>query len=272
MFISSIILQGELGDQLFQIFTLYSYALQHNYRIYLSKIKEDNTKYTYWDTIFKYFKPYLVDVHLLQHTRFYHYIEQVYNYRTLPTVKNNIMLTGYFQSYKYFDKYKEDIYQRLKIKTLQEEVINMHMVPYIDSKKVSIHFKIGNDKDSQNILGYNYYEKCIEMITNKIDDILFIYFYEEEDYEQVQMIINQLKDEFTNTFIPINTCINDWEQLLCISCCNHNIISNCNFSWWGAYLNMDNYKKVYYPSKWFSPTLSYNTCTLFPNTWIKVNC
>lgn len=45
-------------------------------------------------------------------------------------------------------------------------------------------------------------------------------------------------------------------DLFLMSRCDHHIISNSSFSWWGAWLNSSPTKKVYCPEFWFGPALS----------------
>ena len=69
-------------------------------------------------------------------------------------------------------------------------------------------------------------------------------------------------------FISINTEIIDYEQLLLMSLCKHNIIANSSFSWWGAYFNTNAEKNVYYPNKWINSSISMND--LFPSNWNEI--
>ena len=60
-----------------------------------------------------------------------------------------------------------------------------------------------------------------------------------------------------------------------MSNCEHNIIANSSFSWWGAYFNTNkdqyNERRVLYPEIWFGPTANNNTKDLCPPDWVKIN-
>ena len=51
--------------------------------------------------------------------------------------------------------------------------------------------------------------------------------------------------------------------------CDHNIISNSSYSWWGAWLNENSKKKVISPKVWFGEAYeSWDTNDLRPSDWI----
>ena len=62
----------------------------------------------------------------------------------------------------------------------------------------------------------------------------------------------------------------DYIELYLMSICNNNIVSNSSFSWWGAWLNKNEDKKVIGPLKWFGTAITHNTDDVLPNNWIKI--
>jgi hypothetical protein len=142
---------------------------------------------------------------------------------------------------------------------------------------ISMHFRIGDYVKIQNIhpiMAREYYNNSLDFIKKKHVTTKFnvLYFCEDNDIDEVNLIINYLQEEYPEfKFIRADSSLEDWEQLLLMSCCNHNIIANSTFSWWGAYLN--NYKNniVCYPSTWFGPASKNITDDLFPVKWCEIN-
>lgn len=63
------------------------------------------------------------------------------------------------------------------------------------------------------------------------------------------------------------------EDMALMSRCEHNIIANSSFSWWGAWLNLMPSKKVIAPSeaRWFGPAKAgWSTKDLIPEGWTRI--
>lgn len=68
------------------------------------------------------------------------------------------------------------------------------------------------------------------------------------------------------TLVDINGPEKGHQDLRLMSLCKHHIIANSTFSWWGAWLGINKFKRVYYPKKWFNVDY-YDTSDLIPDSW-----
>ena len=85
-------------------------------------------------------------------------------------------------------------------------------------------------------------------------------------------IIDNLSITFSNlNFVSVDHKLLDYEQILLMSVCNHNIIANSTFSWWGAYFNNNYDKIVCRPNIWFGKAQGdKNIKDLCPETWSNI--
>ena len=277
-------LKGGLGNQLFQIFTLISHSIR-NSKSFIFPYSEyipghDTKRTTYWDTFLIHLKNYTTgngkfdnithvnELLLLKHPI---YKEKSFNYNPIENNIDNMLFDGYFQSYKYFDEYKYKLFMLIDLK-YNKVKIRSEYFNYLDTHKLaSMHFRIGDYKNIQQfhpVLPEKYYDNALLEIP---DDYKLIVFCEEQDKDNVNQLIDNLSSKHNHNFVIIDHSIPDWKQLLIMSMCNINVIANSTFSWWGAYFNENDDKKIIYPSVWFGNEIKNNTDDLFLPDWVKID-
>lgn len=276
-------LQGGLGNQLFQIYTAISYAINSQNKFFFYNIYElknaITNRHTYWNTFLISLKPFLRELEPINPANLLVFKEKGFTYHPLPINREQKtkILNGYFQSPKYFNDHAPTINRLLKIDTFKA-IMNNRFSELINTyQPISMHFRLGDYKKLPEhfiILGEDYYKAAISCILNNLDNVQtnkvkILYFCENSDTEEVEKMIFLLRIDFPEiTFERADPLLEDWEQLILMSICRYNIIANSTFSWWGAYLNTYRQKRVVYPLKWFGPKQPHNTKDLFPEDWI----
>jgi hypothetical protein len=178
----------------------------------------------------------------------------------------SIHLSGFWQSYKYFENIRTVLLKEFMPKNISEnnQVIAKSILNNDDS--VSIHFRRGDYVNSQNThycLPQSYYTQAIEFIKSKVANIHLYVFSDDPEW-----VFENIKFTCDYTLIQHNKS-NPEIDIYLMSCCKHNIIANSSFSWWGAWLNQNEKKIVVAPDKW----LNYNfksTVDLIPSDWFKL--
>lgn len=242
-------LAGGLGNYMFQIGAMYSLS---------SDVGFDKTNTA---QVHKNIKTYLTNI--LRNISFnvnglqYQYDEPEFTYNKLPN-EDNILFNGYFQSEKYLDRDKI-----LDLYSIDRDSADYIQLKYknILSDSVSIHIRRGDYLDKQDkhpVQDMNYYNLAMSYFNNCKNFIIF-----SDDIEWCKN--NFIGDQFV--FIEGER---DYIDLWLMSLCNHNIIANSSFSWWGAWLNQNKNKKVIAPSNWFGPKKQLNAKDLYCKDWIII--
>lgn len=161
----------------------------------------------------------------------------------------NYYFNGYWQEKRFFPK---DI---VRIKEIfDEKNISKKNRKYIeeikDSASVSVHVRRGdyvNNFMHGNIANQCYIQNSILFIKDKILQPHFFVF--SDDIEWCKKNLDF--EESSVTFVEGNSD-NIEQDIILMSNCKHNIISNSSFSWWAQNLNANPQKIVVIPEYWFN--------------------
>ena len=293
MSIVSVDLMGGLGNQLFQIFAAFAYAIEHNKKLifpYEEVLHKGKSRPTYWKNFLNTLSIFTTantangvsNSELFSLCDQYQWLE--HHYSPIPFFSQNILLRGYFQSPKYFQEYESQIIRMMHIEEMKYALKEEYAMFFTNEPgnikglyTISMHFRMGDYKGNpcHPVLKYEYYVNALTLISSVVNtmsmNIRVLYFCEKEDNDIVNSIIERLKEDcFILDFIKVGDEVADWKQILLMSLCDSQIIANSTFSWWGAYFAKKG-NMVCYPDGWFSgPLLSHNMSDMFLEEWIKI--
>lgn len=177
---------------------------------------------------------------------------------------------GHWQSEKYFIANEETVRKDFTlINPLGPDASELAKKISSESKAVSVHIRRGDYVSIPKIsavhrtLPVSYYESACRKILEKFPDAHFFISSDDIDWAR-----KNFPKQYPATFIS-SPEIPDYEELILMSLCKHNIIANSTFSWWGAWLNKNPNKIVITPKQWFNdPKRSIGD--LIPKSWLQI--
>lgn len=174
---------------------------------------------------------------------------------------------GYWQSYKYVDKVKNELQKDfLPKERLSDNTINT--ISEVKSQNsVFVGIRKGDylaEKDHYGIFTQEYYHSCMEYITKHVENPIFYIFSNDIDWCKNNMDWNGFSVRFREKEMQTD----DFEELQIMASCQHAIIINSTYHWWGAYLIENSKKIICCPKKWFldgSPDKD-----ICPSEWVRI--
>lgn len=162
-------------------------------------------------------------------------------------------LSGYWQSEKFFEGAEVEIRRLFNFREPIDSA-NLEMARKISTcNAVSLHVRRGDYVSEPNtnafhgVCSWDYYEAAMDYMLTKIPNARFFAFSDDP-----QWVRDKVQGQYPLMIVDINHGPKSYLDMYLMTRCEHHIIANSSFSWWGAYLGRNNQKIVIAPSPWFS--------------------
>lgn len=193
------------------------------------------------------------------------------------TKNGQVYLDGYYQSELYFSSIRDKISKQFQLKkTFLNEVKNIVEMIRASNNSISMHIRRGdyitNPRANKihNICTKNYFYSSLDYLTSRLDDFKIFVFSDDIDWVKAEMTLPESTVYVSDLLQISGERLRSSQEIYLMSLCQHNIISNSSFSWWGAYLNEFNGKIVIAPSVWSkSKVISHKN--ILPAEWIQIS-
>jgi len=197
----------------------------------------------------------------LREKNFYHLDTEVLEAIAREGDKRLILVSGYWQSYRYFDEYREIICRELR----------PHFECTIGSvsgrDNVAIHVRRGDYHDTIfRLCSIEYYRAALELVIQTVRAPRFIIF--SNDLEWTRDYFGPALEDLLGDYQIADNHDDIGNFLDMVYGCKHYIIANSTYSWWSAYLCTNPEKIVIAPEEWFENP-EWNA-ELYPEGWIRV--
>lgn len=192
------------------------------------------------------------------------YQEETCNFDPVILQKETAYLTGYFQSEKYFEDIKDKVREAFAFAPAIYKKLDKHLMAEIDCYRkqieetlsVSIHIRRGDYLENNEVYGeictQEYYDKAISLMKDETITPVFYVFSNEDDWAETWC--RKQEEKHRCKFVAVKGVPEEigYLDMELMSQCKHHIIANSSFSWWGAWLNANDEKRVIAPAKWYN--------------------
>lgn len=190
---------------------------------------------------------------------------------TILGLPDNVYLDGYWQSERYFSAIASCIRNDLMV-AAPARGKNLELAKTMqECMSVSVHIRRGDYVNNpqatlfHGICGIDYYYRCVSAILEIHQHPHFFVFSDDPEWARENFRPPQL-----TTFIDHNGPEEAHEDIRLMSLCQHHIIANSSFSWWGAWLSANSDKTVFAPKRWLAAKgLENKTDEIVPSSWMR---
>lgn len=197
--------------------------------------------------------------------------ESGFEYQEVPVYpKKNVRYIGFWQSEKYFHSIRSTLLQDFHFSVENDPLITDALKKTESCDAISLHIRRGDYITNSNAHQFHgtcsddYYYKGVEILKQGLNRPEIFIFSDDPDWVRKNMSF-----DIPAHYMDFNTQERSHLDMYLMSRCAHHIIANSSFSWWGAWLNESDTKKVIAPKQWFNDS-SVHTQDLIPSAWQRI--
>ena len=175
---------------------------------------------------------------------------------------------GYWQHEEYFREIREQLLTLFRFPELTDAQNTECAQRLREARSCSIHIRRGDyltDPLRKGTTGTAYTERAIQLMQEQVHPDCWCVFSDDIAWTKAQLA-KWLPEEQT-VFVDWNQTEKSVNDMHLMSLCQHNIIANSSFSWWGAWLSTRNGKTIIAPQKWMNMK---DVCSPVPQGWLKI--
>jgi Glycosyl transferase family 11 len=184
--------------------------------------------------------------------------------------RGNLLLEGYWQSEKYFAGVADKVRAAYAFRDPPDEVSAAWLARIASGPSVAVHVRRGDyvTNPQQNAIygtcGPDYYRAGADVLRRTAPDAKFFLFSDDPDWAE-----QHLSWPGPAEVVRHNLGRRDADDLRLMAACDHFLIANSSFSWWGAWLGRNAAKVVVAPRRWFVGG-PYRDADLVPAEWLRI--
>lgn len=194
--------------------------------------------------------------------------------------REDTLFVGYWQTEKYFNE--PVIRDKVRMRTPMSPE-GMYWASRLSSAPTScfVHVRHGDylkepHKSFHGNLDMRYYEKAMARIRDRYPDVTFFVFSDDPEWAHQAFdssrwsIVDMWRyDLYSRCEIVDHSSA--YEGLFLMKLCDHAIIANSSYSWWGAWLGDERQDRmVIAPQKWFSDASKMRYDDVVPARWLRI--
>jgi hypothetical protein len=186
---------------------------------------------------------------------------------SIMNISDDVYLIGFWQSHRYFSSIRERLIEDFQLKETTAGFRSKWERIAPSRNSMALHIRRSDylkPISGFSVLPETYYLSALGQAASRIGDFDIFVFTDDPEWANANMgaLCGDRRYEVIS-----HPSITDYEELILMSRCSHQIIANSSFSWWGAWLNDNKDKVIIAPASWNGTDESIPLNDLIPAGW-----